>query len=166
MSEFIIYGLMGVVVLLFALCIWLVSAIRSLQRSTRVFFQGKNGENLEQVITEHSKHMEKTDAEIREIYEACEKIHALAFKGIHQIGVIRFNPFHDIGGDQSFAVALLDGFKNGVVFSSLFSKTGTRTYAKPVIKGLGSEKFPLTDEEKQAVSLAASSKPFSPAAKQ
>jgi hypothetical protein len=72
--------------------------------------------------------------------------------------VVRFNPFKDIGGDQSFALALLDGKNSGLVVSSLHTREGTRIYSKPVIKG-ESEKYPLTDEEKSAIKAATAIKP-------
>ena len=61
--------------------------------------------------------------------------------------------FGDIGGDQSFALALLDGKNSGIVISSLHTREGTRIYSKPIIKG-ESEKYTLTEEEKQAIKTA------------
>ncbi len=68
--------------------------------------------------------------------------------------LIRFNPYEDTGGDQSFILALLDGENNGVVISSLHSRESTRVYAKPVVKGTAtSHKF--SKEEKEVVEKAA-----------
>jgi hypothetical protein len=82
----------------------------------------------------------------------------LGQKSIHKVGIIRFNPFKDIGGDQSFALALLDGKNSGIVISSLHTREGTRIYSKPIIKG-ESEKYTLTEEEKQAIKTATTVKP-------
>ena len=97
------------------------------------------------------------DLEIQELFEISNKIHDLSFKSLHNVGLIRFNPFKDIGGDQSFSLALLDGKKSGVVISSLHTREGARLYVKPVSRG-NSEKYPLTEEEKQAIKIASSSK--------
>ncbi|NTV41155.1 MAG: DUF4446 family protein, partial [Candidatus Moranbacteria bacterium] len=86
------------------------------------------------------------------------RIHSLALKSIHKVGIVRFNPFKDIGGDQSFALALLDGKDCGIVISSLHTREGTRIYSKPVIKGI-SEKYTLTEEEKNAIKEATVLKP-------
>lgn len=67
--------------------------------------------------------------------------------------LVRFNPFEDTGGDQSFAVALLDGQDNGVVISSLHSRGGTRVYAKAVAGGK-STNYPFSKEEKEVVEKA------------
>ncbi|MCX6765452.1 MAG: DUF4446 family protein [Candidatus Moranbacteria bacterium] len=127
--------------------------IRSINKRSELFFAGKDGQNLEALIASHSKSLKELDKEIQELFEISNKINALSFRGLHKIGVIRFNPFKDIGGDQSFAIALLDGKNSGIVISSLHTREGTRVYAKPVIRG-ESKKYPLTEEEKQAIKIA------------
>jgi hypothetical protein len=74
------------------------------------------------------------------------------------VSVLRFNPFKEVGGNQSFCVALLDGKNSGVVISSLHTREGTRVYAKPVIAG-NADGFPLTEEEKTAIAQAIQGKP-------
>jgi hypothetical protein len=118
---------------------------------------GKNGADLETVIVAHSQSITNLDKEIQELFEISNQIHKLAQTSIHKIEVLRFNPFKDIGGDQSFAIALLDGKNSGLVMSSLHTREGTRIYAKPINKGT-SEKYTLTEEEKQAISSAISPK--------
>jgi hypothetical protein len=68
------------------------------------------------------------------------------------VGLVRYNPFEETGGDQSFALALLDRRGNGVVISGLHGRTATRFYAKPV-RG-GTSPLSLSDEEAQAVKQA------------
>ena len=69
-------------------------------------FSGKDAKSLEAVILEHSQSIIEIDKEIQELFEISNKIHNLSFKGLHKIGIVRFNPFKDIGGNQSFAIAL------------------------------------------------------------
>jgi hypothetical protein len=71
---------------------------------------------------------------------------------LQRVGLVRFNPFADTGGDQSFAVAVLDRLGNGFVFSSLHGRGGTRFYAKPLRNGQSS--YQLSDEEAEAVKSA------------
>jgi hypothetical protein len=73
---------------------------------------------------------------------------------VQRVGLVRFNPFDDTGGDQSFALALLDAGGDGVVVSSLHSRSGTRFYAKPVKAGRTTHA--LTTEEQQALEQAMS----------
>ncbi len=69
---------------------------------------------------------------------------------IQKVGLVRFNPFAETGGDQSFCLSLLDGEDSGLVISSLHSRETTRIYAKPVSKGRAAG-YDLSAEEKQAV---------------
>jgi hypothetical protein len=71
---------------------------------------------------------------------------------MQRVGFLRFNPFRDAGGDQSFSLALTDDEGNGFVLSSLHSRDASRIYGKP-LTGWNSP-YPLTDEEKQAIDKA------------
>ena len=71
------------------------------------------------------------------------------------IGLVRFNPFEDTGGNQSFALALLDRNGDGFVVSSLHARAGTRVYAKAV--AAGKSEAALSDEEAEALRLALAS---------
>jgi hypothetical protein len=67
-----------------------------------------------------------------------------------KINVARYNPFGDIGGDQSFILTLLDQTNSGVVVSSLHNRDITRVYAKPIKNGEG-DNITLSKEEKLAI---------------
>ncbi len=131
---------------------------RKIKQQSKAFFSGRNGSDLESTILTQFKHLKKLDAETKELYDICEKIHNLASKGLYKVGYVRFNPFKDVGGDQSFAISLLDGKKNGIVLSSLFTREGTRVYSKPVIDGQATKRYPFTEEEKRAVASSTAQK--------
>ena len=141
------------------LVIFALFRTRKTRKNLEVLFSGKQATDLESVILAHTKEIQAIDKEIQELFEISNKIHALAQRSIHKFGIIRFNPFKDIGGDQSFALALLDGKDSGIVVSSLHTREGTRIYSKPVLKG-ESEKYTLTEEEKQAIKMATAIKPI------
>ena len=69
--------------------------------------------------------------------------------------MVRFNPFEDTGGNQSFALAILDAQGNGFVVSSLHSRGGTRVYGKTVAGGKA--ETALSHEEAEALRLALAS---------
>lgn len=71
---------------------------------------------------------------------------------IQKVGIVRFNPFSEVGGDQSFSIALLDGNNDGIVITSLYSREGNRIYGKSVKAGLS--KYSLSNEEKKAINEA------------
>lgn len=82
-----------------------------------------------------------------------EKISGIERDGLghlQRVSLVRFNPYDDTGGDQSFSIALLDKFGNGLVMTSLHSRSGTRVFAKPV-KGGKPEKYQFSKEEEEIV---------------
>ena len=82
-------------------------------------------------------------------------LEGLVPKHIRYVGVVRYNPFSDAGGDQSFVLALMNEERNGVVVSSLYGREMNRVYAKP-LEGGGST-YQLSEEEREAISRALSS---------
>ena len=138
---------------LFGFCLYFFLKIRQIHRQTEMFLTGKDGKDLESLIRQNVRDIKTMDQEIQEVFNFCKKLHSLATRSIRKIGLIRFNPFNDIGGDQSFSVALLDEKDCGFIISSLHTKEGTRVYAKPIKDG-ESQKYPLTEEEKQAIKIA------------
>lgn len=73
-------------------------------------------------------------------------------RSLGRIGLVRFNPFEDTGGNQSFALAILDAQGDGFVVSSLHARAGTRVYAKAITGGLS--EGALSEEESEALRRA------------
>ena|SRR3989344_1281309 len=69
---------------------------------------------------------------------------------LQKVGFLRFNPFTDTGGNQSFILSLLDENGTGVVISSLHSRENTRVYAKAIDKGQCQDQI-LSKEERQVI---------------
>ena len=160
-SQFSIYiAIFGVFLAVISLIfgIWTFFKLKTTQKNLEVLFSGKNAVDLESILLNHTNEILAIDKEIQELFEISNKIHNLTQRSIHKVGIIRFNPFKDIGGDQSFALAILDGKDNGITISSLHTREGTRIYAKPITKG-ASEKYTLTEEEKAAIKAAITIKP-------
>lgn len=138
------------------LLIWSISLqiqLNKFKKRNRELFSGKKIENLEEILLKQATNLKSLDKDIQELYTISNQINNLAFRGFHKLGLIRFNPFKDVGGDQSFAIALLNGKNNGLTISSLFTREGARIYSKSIIGGI-SEKYPLTEEEKEAIKIA------------
>ena len=98
---------------------------------------------------------EKNDDLEREIKEAFLKIENLenaSEMSIRKIGVLRFNAFESVGGNQSFVIAMMDNKNNGFLISSLFGENGNRVYAKTIKQG--NSDYPLSREEVSAISKA------------
>ena len=91
--------------------------------------------------------------DLANLTDRCVTIEKESLYHIQKIGLLRFNPFKDTGGDQSFILALVDANDTGVVISGLYSRSGTRWYAKKVVHGKGIE-HELSEEETKALRMA------------
>lgn len=109
--------------------------------------------NLTSVLEKLLQDLDTSRKDIDQLKSRCDTIEKDGKFHIQKFGLLRFNPFHDTGGDQSFILALLDGNETGVVISSLYSRSGVRWYAKKVISGKSVE-HELSDEEKKAIKEA------------
>ena len=112
------------------------------------FRKDKKPKNLKEVL----KKLEELEEKIEGTSGELDKLERDSKFSIQKTGIVRFNPFSGVGGDQSFSVALLDGHNDGVVITSLFTREGNRIYAKPIKNG--SSEYILSDEEKEAISKA------------
>ena len=108
----------------------------------------KEPENLKEVLAQF-KDLEKSFEIISEELRALKKENKF---NVQKVGIIRFNPFKEIGGNQSFSAALLDGNDSGIVITSLYSREGNRVYGKPV--KTGTSDYLLSNEEKEAIEKA------------
>jgi hypothetical protein len=71
---------------------------------------------------------------------------------LRDLAVVRYDALSEMSGQLSFSVALLNSLGDGVVMSSINGRSETRTYAKIVRSGEGTQ--PLSPEEEQAVRSA------------
>ena len=98
----------------------------------------------------HTKSINAAEHEIRIIQDQA-KFH------IQRVGLLRFNPFADTGGSQSFTLALMDSADNGIVMTTLYARTGNRWYIKQVKAGRGVG----LDLSKEEISAIGKAKPVS-----
>jgi hypothetical protein len=93
--------------------------------------------------------LEKSFSSVSSELEAIKKDQSFS---IQKVGMIRFNPFREGGGDQSFSLALLNKNNSGVVVTSLYSREGNRIYGKPIKDGIS--EYTLSEEENKAIEEA------------
>lgn len=73
-----------------------------------------------------------------------------------KVGVIRYNPFENVGGELSFALAILNENDDGIILNSIYSREGCYVYAKNIVKGCCNT-HKLSNEEETAISMAINS---------
>ena len=146
------YLIIFIILFLLAWNIFLQLRLERTRQRIKIFFRGRKTKDLEEVIAEQVKRMKSMEGDIKELFKWNEKLQKIADISIQKVGVVRFNPFKDVGGDQSFSIALLDKNNDGIVISSLYSREGTRVYAKPIKNG--TSEYHLSEEEEKAIERA------------
>ena len=116
-----------------------------------IFKKKKEPKDLKEVLSQFKDLEEK----IGSISETLENLKKESKFSIQKTGIIRYNPFSGVGGNQSFSIALLDGNNKGIVITSLYTKEGNRVYGKPVENNVS--EYSLSEEEKKAIKEAMSS---------
>ena len=143
-TTVLIFVLIAAVIILTALVIRLEMKLKKL-------LVGKNGGSLEHSIIAMGEGVARLDKLHDESRKQMEDIEQRVRKGIKRAETVRFNPFKGTGsgGNQSFAVALLDEVGSGVVLSSLYSRERVSVFAKPISNY--SSEYELSGEEKEAI---------------
>ena len=141
--------------ILVILLIAVVAVSIRLRRATRAYgalVRGAQGGSLEQVLDQHIGQVRQVSSRLDDLNTMTEYLEQRTRGSLQHIGLVRFNPFEDTGSDQSFAIALLDDRKDGIVISSLHGRANTRVFAKPVENG--TSRHTLSSEETDAIRIA------------
>ena len=133
---------------------WLQRSVGQLRGRLRRLIGDGEGVGLDELLDRQFGRLDTIAERVEALNRLHRELETLSQQSIQKVGVIRFNPFSDTGGDQSFAVALLDAAGNGVVLSSLHGRADTRIFAKSV--QAGRSKHALSDEEQDAIRKALS----------
>ena len=115
---------------------------------------GVTDKTLSAVLADLLEKQEISDKESQSLKIRVADLENKSLHVIQRIGLVRFNPFNDTGGDQSFSLALLDAQETGIIVTSLYARTGVRWYIKTVKRGKGVE-HELSNEEAQSLHKAA-----------
>jgi hypothetical protein len=128
---------------------------RRLSRATaayRAILDESTGTTLGDVLNAQASRVESVQQRLAELDGQYAQLESRSRGSLQHIGLVRFNPFEDTGSDQSFAIALLDDERSGIVVSSLHGRDGTRIFAKPIHSGQASHS--LSAEEQKALGIA------------
>ena len=116
--------------------------------------KGITKKDLKTILTSLADSIKTAGEEIDAINLDIDQIEDEARFHIQKMGYLRFNPFSDTGGNQSFCLCLLDDNNDGIVITSLHSRDQTRIYSKTVKSGKADGGHEFSKEEEQAVAIA------------
>ena len=146
-ASFLIPTLLFIWVLILSIVVF-----RLYLAATKISGDGKK-DSVMALLNQVLAHELKNEKTLDHLIASYDKINKDGQSHIQKIGLVRFNPFKDTGGDQSFILAILNGREDGILISSLHGRAGTRWFAKSVRAGKGVE-HELSNEEKEALTKA------------
>ena len=121
-------------------------------RKYKRLMRGSDNKNLEAMLYHHLDTIQDGLTRIKDLELDLSSINGKLDRCIQRAGMIRYNAFDQMGGDQSYSIALLDEDGDGFVLTGLYGRNASTTFAKP-IKAKQS-KYALSDEEKEAIERA------------
>lgn len=149
MDQIVIFLVVLILFWLIGLSFYLYKTVSHYQR----LVQGTKRQSLVEVLDKILDNFKKNKTDLEELREKVQELAIDGMSHMQKVGILRFNPFADTGGDQSFVLAILDNADTGIVLTSLHSRGITRWYAKNVKEGKGVD-HQLSEEEKKAIKQA------------
>ncbi len=130
----------------------LQTRMRRLQERHNRLFSGDEGTGLQMGLDALMDRLERMQGRLDQMGDLTQQLEAVVGHSVQGFGMVRFRAFQDTGGDQSFALVLVDGAGNGMALSALHSREGVRVYGKPL--AAWTSVYNLSDEEKLALQQA------------
>ena len=151
------FSVYGSLLSLISLVLVIVNTLKTskIVRKYKRLMRGVDNKNLEALLEQY---LTSIRSALIKVDEASKKQTSLATqvnKCLQGIGVVRYNPFDQMGSDLSFSVALLDAHSSGVVITCIFGRQSSSTYSKSISNGKSTH--PLSAEEMEAIKIAKTS---------
>ena len=144
-SIYIVAALILIVIILFIIMTLNMKSIDRMENRLKKLTRGVDSTNLEQLVSSYMDRVDVVAKETKEMKDLYSSIHGKVDNCLQNISIIRFKAFEDVGSDLSFAVAMLDNNKDGVIITSIYGRNESTTYAKPIDKGIS--RYELSAEE-------------------
>lgn len=110
------------------------------------------GDNVEKALLSYLEASVKLEKRTAALEESLKKLNDESLTHLQNFGMVRYNAFEGVGGEQSFSLALLDDYDSGLVLTGIFGHAETRVYAKPLERGLS--RYLISPEETKAIDMA------------
>ncbi len=135
-----------------AALIYLLVRMARMNRRYSNLMRSLAGGDVESALREYSATVDEFRGRVDYLENGVRDLEDGQKRCLQRVGMVRFDAFDDVGGEQSFSLALLDAERNGVTISSLYGRSHARIYAKSIESGKPSHT--LTQEESKALGSA------------
>lgn len=145
--------LMAVLVLVMAVVvIIMILRMEKIYRRYDFFMRGKDAETLEDKIAEIYEMMYKLQDQDLASRDVMKVISRNMTTSLQHTGLVKYNAFDGMGGQSSFALALLDNSNSGYLLNAVHSRTACYVYVKEITNG--EPEAALGNEEQKALNIA------------
>lgn len=96
-----------------------------------MFFKKKKQVTPKKILN----YLESLEEKVEALSKETEQLKQKSRLPVQKVEIIRYNPFSNVGGDQSFSLVLLDENNTGLIITSLYTQEGNRVYGKRIEKG-------------------------------
>ena len=154
---YVLLGTMGVSLIMFIMLIVVLIKQKKLKKKYNAFMEGNDAKSLEKAITERFQEIDEVKEKLQVVDGRLEGIDKVLLTTYKKMALIKYDAFREMGGNLSFAIALLTETNDGFVINAMHSsREGCYIYAKEIVKG--ESDMILADEEKQVLEKAMSEK--------
>ncbi len=151
-DAYFVLGLSLLSLILLVYSILLSSRLAKMKRRRNAALANGNIEEIVNCLTDQSNTVAGLENKLKDVVDRQTSLDRTLSSCVRKLGIVRFNAYDDVGGEQSFALVMLDDNNNGVAVSSLSGRQDTRVYAKRIVGGEGERA--LSDEERGAFDQA------------
>lgn len=124
----------------------------NIRRQQRILGRGLKDVNLYEVMISHIERVDEVERHVSELSTEQDRQHNQLVRAVQRVGLVKYDAFDDMGGQLSFALALLDDTGDGVLVTTICGRQETHTYAKDI--RAGKAMVALSLEEQQAIKKA------------
>lgn len=150
----ITYIVLGIALLSLIIGVTATILAWNFNRKLKRFLLGKNGSDLEELISQHTNAISSLDEYRNESRKYFKHLDQRIKMKVGMVETVRFNPFPGTGngGNQSFSSAFVNEEGSGTVISGIYSRDRSMVFSKPISSW--QSEYELSDEEKKAIELS------------
>ena len=155
-------GGLALIAIILAIGLWM--SVRRMRAAQRVLLPDGTASSLVDRQAALQRAMERLEQGLRDLEALVERQGEVTERGLSTSlrfqGMVRYDAYRDMGGQQSWSIALLDAHRNGAIVTSLHARDHARVYLKELREGTPGQR--LSPEEERAVTLALGNRPPPP----
>jgi hypothetical protein len=155
-SDILLFLLIAVVVL--AIIVVRMTRLQTKSQARwRSLLPDGRGENLETMLYDHLRERMRIEQDLETLRARAQELETRLAESKRHLGLVRYDAFEDVRGNQSFAMAIYDDQGNGAVVNSIVGRADCRVYCKPLLNGRSERD--LSQEEQRAIREARATGP-------